>query len=107
MRYRLSGRASCLYRYASSGDGGVIHLDTIIGKNCIIYQNTTFGAKHGNGKDGAPIIGNSVVIGAGSALLGPIRIGNNVTICANSVVISNVPDNTIVCGVPAKVKRYK
>lgn len=47
------------------------------------------------------------MIGAGSVVLGPIRVGNNVTIGANSVVLSDVPDNSVVCGSPARVKKYK
>lgn len=89
------------------GLGVVIHPNTIIGNNCIIYQNSTIGSKHGTGKDGAPTIGNNVMIGAGSVVLGPIRVGNNVTIGANSVVLSDVPDNSVVCGSPARVKKYK
>lgn len=89
------------------GLGVVIHPKTIIGDNCIIYQNTTLGEKHGVGNDGAPIIGNNVMIGVGSVILGPIRIGDNVKIGANSVVITDVPDNSVVCGVPAQVKRFK
>lgn len=54
----------------------------------------------------APVIGNNVVIGAGSVVLGGIKVGNNVVIGANSVVIDNVPDNAVVAGVPAKVKKY-
>lgn len=65
------------------------------------------GEKHGVGNDGAPIIGNNVMIGVGSVILGPIRIGDNVKIGANSVVITDVPDNSVVCGVPAQVKRFK
>lgn len=89
------------------GLGVVIHPKTIIGENCIIYQNTTSGEKHGVGIDGAPRIGNNVMIGVGAVILGPIRIGDNVKIGANSVVISDVPDNSVVCGVPAQVKRSK
>lgn len=36
-------------------------------------------------------------------ILGPIRIGNNLTIAANSVVIKDVPDDCVVAGVPAKI----
>lgn len=50
-----------------------------------------------------PIIGNNVYIATGAKILGPIKIGNNVTIGANSVVIKDVPDNMVVAGVPAKI----
>src|SRR5262245_20181817 len=53
----------------------------------------------------APVIGNNVDIGSGAKLLGPIRIGNNVLIGANAVVLCDVPDNSIAIGVPAVVKQ--
>ena len=52
----------------------------------------------------APVIGNNVDIGAGAKLLGPIRIGDNVIIGANAVVLCDVPDNSIAVGVPATIK---
>ncbi|MGD9971306.1 MAG: DapH/DapD/GlmU-related protein [Sulfuricurvum sp.] len=48
-------------------------------------------------------IGNNVWIGAGARILGPVTIGNNVIIAANAVVTKDVPDNTVVGGVPAKI----
>lgn len=52
----------------------------------------------------APVIGNNVDIGAGAKVLGRIRVGDNVIIGANAVVIRDVPDNSIAVGVPAVVK---
>lgn len=51
----------------------------------------------------APMIGNNVDIGAGAKVLGRIVIGDNVNIGANSVVIRDVPSNSIAVGVPARV----
>ncbi len=53
---------------------------------------------------GAPVCGDNVDIGAGAKLLGRIRIGNNVKIGANAVVVTDVPDDCIAVGVPAVVK---
>jgi len=72
------------------------------GSNCIIRNGVTVGLKNIEEK-AAPKIGNSVNIGAGAKLLGPITIGNNVDIGANAVVIKSVPDNCIAVGVPAKI----
>ena len=52
----------------------------------------------------APVIGNHVDIGTGAKLLGRIRIGNNVLIGANAVVVTDVPDDSIAVGVPATIR---
>lgn len=79
------------------GVGIVIHQNTRIGKNTIIYQNVTIGSDNG------PQIGENCVIGAGACLLGDITVGNNVNVGANAVVLKDVPDNCTVVGVPAKI----
>lgn len=52
-------------------------------------------------------IGDNCYIGVGVSVLGPVTIGNNVTIAAGAVVIKDVPDNAVVAGVPAKVVKIK
>jgi serine O-acetyltransferase len=52
----------------------------------------------------APVFGDDVDIGAGAKVLGPVRIGNRVRIGANAVVITDVPDDCIAVGVPARIK---
>ena len=76
-----------------------------VGKNCWIAQQVTIG--QAIDKNVAPVIGDNVIIGAGAKILGEIRIGNNVVIGANAVVTTDVPDNCVVGGVPAKVIKYK
>jgi len=73
------------------------------GDNCRIRNGVVVGLRHIEDKR-APIIGDNVDIGSGAKLLGPIRIGNNVLIGANAVVMLDVPDNSIAVGVPAVVK---
>lgn len=55
----------------------------------------------------APVIGDHVDIGAGAKVLGRIRIGNNVLIGANAVVIGDVPDDSIAIGIPASIRPRK
>lgn len=76
-----------------------------IGEKFTIYQGCTIGAIHEGAKAGHPIIGNNVTVYAGSKIIGQITIGNNVIVGANSVVNSNIPDNCVVAGVPARVLR--
>ena len=84
--------------------GGIIISGyTKFGDNCRIRSGVVIGLRHVSEKV-APIIGNNVDIGTGAKLLGPIRIGNNVLIGANAVVICDVPDNSIAVGVPAAVR---
>lgn len=52
---------------------------------------------------GSPIIGDNVIIFAGAKIIGKIAVGNNSIIGANTVVTKDVPDGSIVAGVPAKI----
>jgi serine O-acetyltransferase len=73
------------------------------GDNCRVRNGVVIGIRRVEEKT-APIIGNNVDIGAGAKLLGPIRIGDNVLIGANAVVLCDVPDNSIAVGVPAVIR---
>lgn len=77
------------------------------GKNLEIFQNVTIGSNRKE-VDGQimPIIGDNVSIGSGAVVVGPIKIGNNVLIGANSYVDKDVPDNAVVAGTPAKVINF-
>ena len=72
------------------------------GDSCRIRSGVVIGLAR-VGDPCAPSIGNNVDIGAGAKLMGRITIGDNVNIGANSVVIRNVPANSIAVGVPARV----
>lgn len=88
--------------------GIVISRAATIGNDCRIYQNVTIGAKNywegdGKTKENYPSIGENTVIYAGAVIVGPVKIGKNCVIGANSVVLTDVPDNSIAAGIPAKV----
>lgn len=85
----------------------IIHGSSKIGDGCIIRQNTTIGMKDMSDPFGAPCLGNNVNVGCSCSLLGPIEIGNDVIIGANSVVVKNVKSNTTVVGIPAKTVAYR
>jgi serine O-acetyltransferase len=81
--------------------GIVISGDAVFGDDCIIRNGVTVGLKH-TGHRGSPMIGDRVDIGAGAKILGPIHIGNDVSIGANAVVITNIPSNCLAVGIPAR-----
>ena len=87
------------------GVGIVIGETTEIGDDVLIYQGVTLG---GTGKDAGkrhPTIGNNVMISAGAKVLGPFKIGDNSRVAAGAVVLAEVPPNSTVVGVPARVVR--
>ncbi len=81
--------------------GIVIGAGVRIGRNVAILQRVTLGRA---GLDHVyPVIGDSVEIGAGAAILGAIRIGDGARIGANSVVLKDVPAGAVAVGAPARV----
>ncbi|MEO8128594.1 MAG: serine acetyltransferase [Bryobacteraceae bacterium] len=82
--------------------GIIISGDTVLGDDVTIRNGVTIGLRR-KGVRGAPVIGNRVDIGAGAKILGAIRIGDDVAIGANSVVLTDVPPNSIAVGAPARI----
>lgn len=78
-----------------------------IGDRVKIYQNVTLGGRvRGDWRLGNyPDIGDDSVIFAGAVIVGKVRVGRNCTIGANSVVITDLPDNSVAVGAPARVVR--
>jgi serine O-acetyltransferase len=81
---------------------GYVH----IGNNCTVLPMVLFGKKKPE-VDCEIIVGDNCYISTGVTILGPVTIGNNVTIGAGAVVTKDVPDNAVVAGVPAKVIKIK
>lgn len=81
----------------------VIAQSVNIGKNVSIHQGVTIGRIFNGKYSGVPTIGDNVVIFSGAKVLGNIKVGDNAVIGANAVVTRDVPANTVVAGVPAKI----
>ena len=86
--------------FIDHGSGVVIGETAEVGDDVTIYQGVTLGGTGFARGKRHPTVGNEVMIGAGSALLGPIEIGERSKIGANSVVIHDVPPNSTVVGNP-------
>ncbi len=89
--------------FIDHGMGIVIGETAEIGDNVTLYHGVTLGGTTWQKGKRHPTIGNNVVIGAGAKVLGPVKIGDNTRIGANSVVISEIPPNSVVVGIPGKV----
>jgi serine O-acetyltransferase len=89
--------------FIDHGMGVVIGETAEIGDDVTIYHQVTLGGTSTRKGKRHPTIGNNVVIGAGAKILGPVKVGDNCKIGANSVVIRDVPPNSTVVGVPGKV----
>lgn len=89
----LGGGALFYHPYAT-----VLNAESI-GENFSCIQCTTIGF----GKNGLPVIGDNVSLGASVTIIGKVRIGNNVVIGAGSIVVKDIPDNCVVAGNPAKI----
>lgn len=89
--------------FIDHGNGVVIGETAVIGDNVTLYQGVTLG---GTGKEKGkrhPTLGDNVMVSAGAKVLGSFTVGENSKIGAGSVVLSEVPPNSTVVGVPGRV----
>lgn len=84
-------------------NGIVIGEQVVIGEGCQIYEQVNLGAKN----NGYPVIGNNVTLYPGCKVVGKIRVGDNAVVAPNSVVISDVPANAVVSGIPASIIKWR
>ena len=84
----------------------VVPSSTVIGDNCRMRPGVVLGRGDINDMSaGGNVIGSNVEFGVGSKVMGPVTIGDNVIIGANAVVTKDVPSNSVVAGIPARVIR--
>jgi serine O-acetyltransferase len=89
--------------YIGHHGGIVVSEQAVIGQDCNINHGVTIGAKYGGRYPGVPVLGDRVYLGPGCKVIGGIRLGNDVAVGANSVVVLSVPDHGVVAGVPSRV----
>jgi serine O-acetyltransferase len=92
--------------FIDHGMGVVIGETAEIGDDCHILQGVTLGGTSMHHTKRHPTLRDRVVVGAGAKLIGAIEIGENARIGAGSVVVTNVPSNATVVGVPGHVVSF-
>ena len=92
--------------FIDHGMGLVIGETAEIGDNCSLFQGVTLGGTSTKRAKRHPTLGDNVVVGAGAHLIGAIRVGDNARIGAGSVVVTGVPENATVVGVPGHVVAF-
>ncbi len=88
--------------FIDHGMGVVIGETSEIGNDVTLYHGVTLGGTSLEKGKRHPTLGDRVVVGAGSKILGPITIGEDSRIGANAVVVRSVPPNAVVVGVPGQ-----
>ncbi len=91
--------------FIDHGIGVVIGETAVLGNDVTLYHGVTLGGTSWNKGRRHPALGNGVLVGAGAKILGAIRIGDNVRVGANSVVVKNIPANVSVVGIPGRIVR--
>lgn len=93
--------------FIDHGAGVVIGETAEVGDDVTLYHGVTLGGTSWNKAKRHPTLGNNVLVGAGAKILGPINIGDNVRVGANSVVNKNVPACCTVVGIPGRIVHRK
>jgi len=92
--------------FIDHGMGVVIGETSEIGNNCVMFHNVTLGGTGKHKGKRHPTLGRNVMIGTGAILLGPIKVGDNTRIGANTFIfMRDVPDNCTVVGTPGRIVR--
>lgn len=92
--------------FIDHGMGLVVGETAVVGENCVLFHNVTLGGTGKHTGKRHPTLGSNVLVGTGAIILGPVNIGNNVYIGANTFIyMCDVPDNATVVGTPGRIVR--
>ena len=90
--------------FIDHGMGVVIGETAEVGDDVMLYHGVTLGGRSLERVKRHPTLGSRVTIGAGARVLGPVYIGDDVQIGANSVVVKDIPAGAIATGIPATIR---
>ncbi|GAB3888578.1 serine O-acetyltransferase [Terrabacter terrigena] len=93
--------------FIDHGMGVVIGETAEVGDDVMLYHGVTLGGRSMEHVKRHPTVGNRVTIGAGARVLGPVLVGDDAQIGANSVVVKDVPMGSVATGVPAVIRFAK
>ncbi|MEI2766561.1 MAG: serine O-acetyltransferase EpsC [Dermatophilaceae bacterium] len=91
--------------FIDHGMGVVIGETAQIGDDVMLYQGVTLGGRSMEKVKRHPTVGDRVSIGAGARVLGPVHVGDDARVGANSVVVRDVPAGAVAVGVPAQIRQ--
>ena len=89
--------------FIDHGMGVVIGETAEVGEDVTLYQGVTLGGTSLKREKRHPTLERNVVVGTGAAVLGALRVGEGARIGGGSVVVADVPPNSVVVGIPGKV----
>ncbi|HZI98380.1 MAG TPA: serine O-acetyltransferase EpsC [Actinomycetales bacterium] len=90
--------------FIDHGMGVVIGETAEVGDDVMLYHGATLGGRSMAKEKRHPTVGDGVTIGAGARVLGPVTIGARSQVGANAVVVRDVPPDTVVVGIPGRVR---
>ena len=93
--------------FIDHGMGVVIGETAEVGNDTILYKGVVLGGTSLKKEKRHPTIGNNVIIGSNSCILGPVRVGDGAKIGSGSVVVKDVSSRATVVGIPGKIVEKK
>ncbi len=88
-------------------NGVVVGMYARVGRNCILHQGVTLGARGEEHMLGHPLLGDEVEVATGAKILGDVKLGHYARIGANAVVLRDVPAYSVAVGIPARIVKHR